>query len=136
MKRLISWFSQPLLALTLLLGLWASPALAGPSAGPTDGLAATDLAVALNPDGTLRPGASGSFDSRRYAMTALGEIRDKAALPALEAILKDKQELEYMRGDALYAIHRIDKELGLKYGKEFATANDYLKMVADEISKK
>ena len=72
---------------------------------------------------------------RRYAMTALGEIRDKSALPALETILKDKNELEYMRGDALYAIHRIDKELGLKYVKEFGTANDYLKMVAEEISK-
>ena len=73
---------------------------------------------------------------RRYAITALGEIRDKAALPALETILKDKKELEYMRGDALYAIHRIDKELGLNYGKEFGTANDYLKMVAEEIKKK
>ena len=73
---------------------------------------------------------------RRYAITALGEIRDKAALPALETILKDKKELEYMRGDALYAIHRIDKELGLKYGKEFGSANDYLKMVAEEIKKK
>ena len=41
-----------------------------------------------------------------------------------------------MRGDALYAIHRIDKELGLNYGKELGTANDYLKMVAEEIRKK
>ena len=73
---------------------------------------------------------------RRYAMTALGEVRDKAALPALETILKDGKELEYMRGDALYAIHRIDKALGSKYVKEFGTANDYLKMVADEIKKK
>ena len=72
---------------------------------------------------------------RRYAMTALGEIGDKAALPSLEAILKDKKELEYMRGDALYAIHRIDKALGLKYGKEFRDSNDYLKMVAEEIAK-
>ena len=73
---------------------------------------------------------------RRYAITALGEIRDKSALPSLETILKNKKELEYMRGDALYAIHRIDKELGLKYGKEFGPANDYLTMVAEEIKKK
>lgn len=73
---------------------------------------------------------------RRYAMTALGEIGDKTALPALESILKDKKELEYMRGDALYAIHAIDKGLGLKYAKEFGSANEYLKMVAEEISKK
>jgi hypothetical protein len=72
---------------------------------------------------------------RRYAMTALGEIGDKAALPALETILKDKRELEYMRGDALYAIHKIDKALGLKYAKEFGTANEYLKMVAEELVK-
>lgn len=73
---------------------------------------------------------------RRYAMTALGEIGDKEALPSLETILKDKKELEYMRGDALYAIHKIDKALGLKYAKEFGTANDYLKMVAGELTKK
>lgn len=72
---------------------------------------------------------------RRYAMTALGVIGDKAALPALESILKDKKELEYMRGDALYAIHKIDKELGLKYAKSFGGANEYLKMVAEEITK-
>ncbi|MDB6003637.1 MAG: hypothetical protein JWR15_624 [Prosthecobacter sp.] len=70
---------------------------------------------------------------RRYAMTALGEIGDKAALPALESILKDKKELGYMRGDALYAIHKIDKALGVKYAKEFGPADEYLKMVADEI---
>ena len=73
---------------------------------------------------------------RRYAMTALGEIGDKAALPALEAILKDKNELEYMRGDALYAIHKIDKTLGLKYVKQFGAENEYLKMVAGELTKK
>jgi len=71
---------------------------------------------------------------RRYAMTALGEIGDRAALPALAAILKDRNELDYMRGDALEAIHRIDKTLGLKYGKEFGGENDYLKMIASEIS--
>ncbi len=70
---------------------------------------------------------------RRYAMTALGEIGDKAALPALESILKDKKELGYMRGDALQAIHLIDKALGVKYAKEFASADEYLKMVAEEI---
>lgn len=70
---------------------------------------------------------------RRYAMTALGEIGDKAALPALESILKDKKELGYMRGDALQAIHQLDKTLGMKYAKEFAPADEYLKMVADEI---
>jgi len=72
---------------------------------------------------------------RRYAMTALGEIGDKAALQTLETILKDTRELEYMRGDALYAIHNIDKALGLKYAKEFGPANEYLKMVAAEIEK-
>lgn len=72
---------------------------------------------------------------RRYAITALGEIGDKTALPTLETILKDKKELEYMRGDALEAIHRLDQVLGLKYAQEFKNTNDYLKMVAGEIMK-
>lgn len=70
---------------------------------------------------------------RRYAIAALGEIGDKAALPALESILKDKKELGYMRGDALQAIHQLDKKLGVQYAKEFAPADEYLKMVSEEI---
>ncbi len=70
---------------------------------------------------------------RRYAMSALGEIGDKAALPALESILKDKKELGYMRGDALQAIHQIDKALGVKYAKEFRKDDEYLEMIAVEL---
>ena len=57
---------RPVLALFCLLGLMAHPAKA---ATPPPGLAAgASLAEALNPDGTLRPGASGSFDARQFRM--------------------------------------------------------------------
>jgi hypothetical protein len=55
---LLSWL-LPLLC----LALWASPARA--TTLPARG---RSLAEALNPDGTLRPGAAGSFDARAFRM--------------------------------------------------------------------
>ena len=37
---------------------------------------------------------------RRYAIGALGYINERAAMPTLKAILSDKSEIDYFRGDA------------------------------------
>ena len=73
---------------------------------------------------------------RRYAIGALGFIAAPAAMPCLEAILKDKTEIDYFRGDALKSIYQIDHALGRKYAAEYQNDADYLKMVADAIFKK
>jgi hypothetical protein len=73
---------------------------------------------------------------RRYAIGALGYIGDKRALPTLERILKDKDEIYYFRGDALHAIYQIDKKRGFLYAEQFANEHDYLKMMAGAIQRR
>jgi hypothetical protein len=73
---------------------------------------------------------------RRYAIGALGYIRDKRALPALEKILKDRTEIYYFRGDALHAIYQINKKLGSQYAAQFANEHDYLKRLAVSIQRR
>lgn len=72
---------------------------------------------------------------RRYALGALGYIRDLRALPCLEQILKDTSELEYFRGDALVAIYSINPGLGARYIAQYKDENHHLRMIADLISK-
>ncbi len=73
---------------------------------------------------------------RRYAIGALGFIEDKRALPTLEGILKDKNEKDYFRGDALKAIYQIDEGLGTTYANEFIESNNYLKLISKAILRK
>ncbi|MES2877760.1 MAG: hypothetical protein V4713_05005 [Pseudomonadota bacterium] len=73
---------------------------------------------------------------RRYAIGALGYIRDKRALPTLENILKDRTEIYYFRGDALHAIYQIDKKLGSQYAVQFANEHDFLKRLAVAIQRR
>jgi hypothetical protein len=70
---------------------------------------------------------------RRYAIGALGYIHDERALPALEKILRDRDELYYFRGDALQAIYQIDNKLGSQYAEQFANEHDYLRRLAISI---
>ena len=63
--RPVAFLRWPVVALLFLLGLLARPAAASP---PPTGPAAASLAAALNPDGTLRPGADGAFDARHFRM--------------------------------------------------------------------
>jgi len=72
---------------------------------------------------------------RRYAIGALGYIGDKRAIPALEEILKSKEEVYYFRGDALHAIYQLDKLLGKKYANEYGQEHEYLKMLQGHIQK-
>lgn len=72
---------------------------------------------------------------RRYAIGALGYIGDRRALPTLEAILSDRTELEYFRGDALHSIYQLDRKLGLRYAKQYQRENKYLTMISRAILK-
>ncbi len=73
---------------------------------------------------------------RRYAIGALvGYIPDKRALPALENILKSKEEIYYFRGDALHAIYQINSTLGKKYAKEYGNEHECLANLQRSIEK-
>ena len=73
---------------------------------------------------------------RRYAIGALGHLKDRRAVEPLTAVLKDKREEDYFRGDALHAIYQIDQKLGSELAKQFSGQGDNLKMIAGAIIKK
>ena len=73
---------------------------------------------------------------RRYAIGALGQLKDRRALEPLTAILKDEREEDYFRGDALHAIYQIDQKRGSELAKQFAGKGDNLKMISSAIAKK
>ena len=73
---------------------------------------------------------------RRYALSALGYIKDRKAIPCLERVLNNPEETYYFRGDALEAIYLIDQPLGRRYAERFKSDNSYLKMTHHLISKK
>ena len=64
---------------------------------------------------------------RRYAISALGAIRDKRAVPVLTNILQRADEIDYFRGDALEAIYQIDRQLGVKLADQYKDETNYLK---------
>ena len=68
MKHLLSFLGRPLLALALSTALTAAPTAPAVAQATTAAPAQPSLAEALNPDGTLRPGATGSFDARRFRL--------------------------------------------------------------------
>jgi SH3-like domain-containing protein len=70
---------------------------------------------------------------RRYAISALGNLKDRRALDALTAIVKDESEEDYFRGDAITAIYQIDQDLGTQLAKEYAGQGDNLKMMTEAI---
>lgn len=72
---------------------------------------------------------------RRYAISALGLIKDKYAIPTLEKILNNVEEVDYFRGDALEAIYQIDHELGTKLSDKFVNEINYLKYSVNKIKK-
>lgn len=70
---------------------------------------------------------------RRYAISALGSIGDRRAVPALKAILENRNEIYYFRGDALWEIYRIDHALGVQLAAQFENEHEFLKYMADGI---
>lgn len=68
----------------LLLGLWLL--LAGParaSVAPAERVATPSLAEALNPDGTLRASAQGSFDAHLFRMHTAPDGRPTLAFTTM-----------------------------------------------------
>src|SRR6476660_6277044 len=63
---------------------------------------------------------------RRYAISALGWIGDRRALPALRSILADASEAFYFRADALEAIYRISPRLAHRIVPLHAERKDLL----------
>ena len=68
MRRCTSFRFQPLLALLLGVALAAAPLLPAAAQALLPAPAQPSLAQALNPDGTLRPDARGSFDARHFQL--------------------------------------------------------------------
>lgn len=72
---------------------------------------------------------------RRYAISALGSLRDKRAISTLVAIVNNVQELDYFRGDALEAIYKIDRKLGVSISNQYSNETNYLKHSVATIQK-
>ena len=70
---------------------------------------------------------------RRYAISALGHLKDRSALDALTTIVKDESEEDYFRGDAVAAIYQIDQDLGTLLAKQYEGKGDNFKMMTDAI---
>jgi hypothetical protein len=77
--------------------------------------------------------ANKDMKRRRYAISALGYIRDQRAISTLSKILKDSAEIDYFRGDALQAIYQIDKLIGKEYANQFIHSEKYIEMIANAI---
>lgn len=72
---------------------------------------------------------------RRYAISALGSLRDKRAIPTLMAIVNNAEEIDYFRGDALEAIYKIDRKLGVSLSNQHINETNYLKHSVGTIQK-
>ena len=59
---------------------------------------------------------------RRYAIEFLGNGAIRPALPALEELVKNNTEEDFIRGDALQAIYRIDQVLGTEIAQKYKDA--------------
>ena len=73
--------------------------------------------------------ANKSMPRRRYAISFLGDMRRREALPLLETVLADITERQEFRGDALEAIYRIDRHRGLELAADPSDAPPYLERV-------
>lgn len=71
---------------------------------------------------------------RRYAISFLGEGGYNEALSVLQAIARDKTELDYFRGDALVAISEIDLDLARQIADELVDTTVHLTRVVQAVS--
>lgn len=62
--------------------------------------------------------------ARRYAISALGLLKQPRAISALTGIANDETETDYFRSDALQAIYVIDAETGQKTASELLNDPD------------
>ena len=70
---------------------------------------------------------------RRYAIGFLGNGSYQIALPVLTEILDDAKEKPYFRGDALIAIYKINKNIGVELAKKYQTVDNHLGLMSLEV---
>lgn len=70
---------------------------------------------------------------REYAISALGDIGDRKALPTLQSLLDDAQETQDIRAGALLAIHHIDRTLSMRYARQYRHADAEIARIAEAI---
>ena len=71
-----------------------------------------------------------AMDKRRYAIGFLGVAKIHEALPALEQILQNEQELDCFRADALVSVFQIHDEKGKALSRTYFQRNGYLGWIA------
>lgn len=76
---------------------------------------------------------------RRYAIIALGYMKNKSVIEGLNFILNDPEEEDYFRGDALQSIFFLNESLGNNIASKLLKGNlsedNYLRLIAEEIVK-
>ena len=70
---------------------------------------------------------------RRYGIGFLGNVGSRDALPVLERLFWDSSERDYIRGDALQAIAKIDLRRGQSLARECAEGDGYVAYIAREV---
>lgn len=70
---------------------------------------------------------------RRYAIGFLGNERSIEAVPVLAKILEEEHERDHVRADALIAIYQIDRQRGLALAKAYASREDGLGRMSQQI---
>lgn len=71
---------------------------------------------------------------RRYAIRALGNLKNPISMPALHTILDDPTEKDYFRCDALRAISLINLEYGIKAAQSYqANTSSCLAKASEEV---
>lgn len=74
--------------------------------------------------------ADRNMKRRRYAISALGWIGDRRAIPSLQKVLSEATELQELRADALEAIYRISPRLAHRLAPPHTERKDLLGTVA------
>lgn len=68
---------------------------------------------------------------RRYAISALGYLKDESAIAPLTAIVEDEGEEDWFRGDALVAVYQVNQDEGTKLAEKFKGQGDVLKQSSE-----
>jgi hypothetical protein len=70
---------------------------------------------------------------RRYAISALGHLKDESAIAPLKAIVADEGEEDWFRGDALVAIYQLNQDEGTTLAEKYKGQGDVLKLSSEWI---
>ena len=109
-----------------------------------DATAVTSLAAVLNPQAGLTPSKQGQKSKReqnpfvlRAAAHSLGQIGNRAGLPALIIVLRDEKAVDDVRREAAFALGAIGDASAIPALRDAETASDpYLAAAAHEAIRK